>query len=330
MINNNNKYYLDVFTLLVIFAYLIIPVLVTSDYHFYSNDYIEYSNWYDSIKSIQQESAYDFGVGYEYIAYFFKQILNLPYVAFNIAMIYIALGLKIYIFSSFKGNNRIFSLVTYLLVLFPFMEMAAIRDALATGLFLLVIAYENKINFIKKVIILIIATSIHYVALIYILAIIFRKFLIKNIKNILYLISFFVLYFIFYKFIISKEIFNYVTIPNRYFQYFNEDSIYLDIYSTPTRFGLLLTLLIPILSDEKINFYKNVAFIFLILSIIIWPINLASGRLLSLSYLFCLLWIYGYEGINKKFILMIYFLVSLYILLMYHTDLASSISKLIR
>lgn len=163
---NNNKYYLDIFKLLVIFAYLIIPALVTSDYHFYSNDYIEYSNWYDSIKSIQKESAFDFGVGYEYIAYFFKHILNLPYVAFNIAMIYIALGFKIYIFSSFKGNNRVFSLITYLLVLFPFMEMAAIRDALATGLFLLVIAYENKINFIKKAIILIIATSIHYVALI--------------------------------------------------------------------------------------------------------------------------------------------------------------------
>jgi len=314
------------FLIFATFIIILIPFIANSDFHQVSHDYIEYSSWYNDLIFLNQESNYSYGFGYEYFASIFKEITGFNYVVFNILIIYISLGLKIAFFSRQRNSSII--LITYFVILFPRMEMSAIREAFSIGIALVAILYWNYLATVNRVVLIIASLSIHYASSIIFFSTAIKKTLEKLTSNLKYLSLLLIFCIAVSKFLYSKVIFKYIEIPSRYLAYFNEDEAYLDVFSMPVIFALLAILYIPIKCSKNIIIYRNISLFFIIFSIIFLPINFATGRFLNLGYLFSLFWVYQSDGKFKKLIIIIFLLTTLYIFINFYFYFPKYLAKI--
>jgi hypothetical protein len=280
---------------IVIYVGIFLSYVIGSDYFIKYNDYIEMRAWYSSISDEDYSKLSDFSVGYGVIGFFFKNYLQADIYYF---FLFISLfSVLIQLHSIFKNNQPLLYVFVVATILSAY-DLAYLRLGLSIAI---VMTSFNMRNLYLRLVLIILASSIHIVGILFLAPVIFTKYFSSKAIPYGYLIAFSVLGFI-------KPL--YISFLPFKYQFYFIDNSYIDPLLLIRL--LIFTLIIVINTNyyPKSNFYKNISILFYGLTIILIDLNYAANRILDVAYLMLLLWICSYSGKNKKWIV---FLMSIFI-----------------
>lgn len=277
---------------IVTYISIFLSYVIGSDYFVNYHDYIEMHAWYSSISDEDYSKLGDYAVGYGFIGYFFKNYLQADIYYFFLCISLFSVLIQLH--SIFKNNQPLLYVIVVATILSAY-DLAYFRLGLCIAI---VLTSFNMRNLYLRLALIILASSIHIVGIIFLVPVIFSKYYSSNVINYAYLIAFSVLGFI-------KPL--YISFLPFKYQFYFIDNSYIDPLLL---IRLLIFSLIIIINTNyypKSNFYKNISILFYCLTIILIDVNYAANRVLDIAYLMLLPWICSYSGKNKKWIVFLMF-----------------------
>ncbi len=283
---NENKANIFIFIITCLpFLVLIIYKLLNPTF-----DIITYKEYYDN-------SYFVFEPGYNLVVYFFRNVLGLDFIIFQL------LYMLFFLFVLRKYGNYLPLIIYFLFVtssiLFTLTSFNALRQGFSVLLILL--AFKSNLK-IHKLILLLISISFHYSAILIIPLIYF--ILNRQKKNLTFVLSGILLFFISISFFSEiLPVFSYYKFY-LYNSFLNPDSERFNPYYKLVYFGIYSLF---ILKYSNFNFERNVFLLFLFLVYFILGSDELVSRLLIVIYVINLIdFMYVYNQIKFKPIMFIY------------------------
>ncbi|MBT8563234.1 hypothetical protein G6710_02030 [Polynucleobacter paneuropaeus] len=277
---------------IVIYVGIFLSHVIESDHFVNYHDYIEMHAWYSSISDENYSKLADYAVGYGVIGYFFKNYLQTDIYYF---FLYISLfSVLIQLHSIFRNNQPLVYVIIVATILSAY-DLAYLRLGLCIAI---VLASFDMKSIYSRLALIILASSIHIVGLIFLAPAIFTKYFSSKVIYIGYLIAFSVVGFI-------KPL--YISFLPLKYQFYFTDSSYIDPLLLIRLLIISIIIIIGTKYYPKSNFYKNISILFYGLTIILIDVNYAANRVLDIAFLMLLPWICSYSGKNKKWIVSLMF-----------------------
>lgn len=276
------------------------------------SDFHAYSAFYESITHNFTFFDTRFEWGFVALSYFFKQILEVDIFFMLISLAFVSLLIKAFIFD--KIPNPILITVLYLTSFGLLHEMTQIRVALAVSFVLLSLYYRSKNSMILSLLLFLVAISLHYSMMFFLIAYLVPDTYIRNNKlKLPYLffyglVSALLLYFLLDIFI-SR-------IPMLQVYAARADSETFNFLSIRV-IGLIVPLILGLTSFKDFTVFNKRCFIIsisaFIISIPASIIPTLASRLFELGWVCFYFWVSAITSPNKKFIsLFLLSLVSIY------------------
>lgn len=260
-------------------------------------DYNNYQIYYESITKDISLNSSRFEYGFFIFTWFIKNILRFDFNFFLIAVAFISLGLKFYLFS--RNRYILFIIFLYVLLLYPLHEMVQIRLSLAIGFGSLAI-YFSSTNRLLTIICAIFSLFLHYSLILFVAIALIPNNLIDIIQKSKLLVVCVTVVIAFLGASFWEIFAHFNPMLELYVQ--NSDLDPVNVFSTQTA-ALLILLCLGWRNLSEMNLFHLRAYLISLIGmlffIIFFSIPVFSQRAFQLSFISYLFWIPTMRGFYK-------------------------------